>query len=170
MNNNVFEASRNSIIVKQSNKNIQNSTHKKYTSVDSSNQNLNFYNKNEENNIGIGNLFKDKIISNIKEEKQKSDKIKKKKNKKKHIKSIDYENFPDNLDFFSEKNSKNPKNLIDEKNKIITKIKNATSYISNEKILDKKCVDPLHIYLTPTQKFQNTINENMLFFNKYKKK
>lgn len=32
---------------------------------------------------------------------------------------------------------------------------------------NKKIVDPSQIYLTPTQKIYKTLNENMIFFNKY---
>ena len=56
-------------------------------------------------------------------------------------------------------------------NKKPTKKKSTISTdIQKSKISNNKIVDPSQIYLTPTQKIYKTLNDNMLFFNRYHSK
>ncbi len=59
-------------------------------------------------------------------------------------------------------NNKNNINVI-KQNKTNSQ-KNINGQISK---IDNKIIDPSHIYLTPTQKIYKTLNENIIFFNKY---
>lgn len=143
--------------------------------------------KNKTNNLAISNqdfknlntnFLKEKLILDFK------DKEKEKDNKEKNINNIQIPLLKKTLNNF-EVNIQQEKN--ENMNNIISLNKNGytlshssgqgdnisnlgNNIQQNIKMSNKKGVDPTLIYMTPTQKIYKTLNDNILFYNKYNTK